>query len=77
MLRQVKIFTHESIVHYQMDALARLLKDERPVQITLNVKAVKSSIRFEATSEEVEYIRNNLFVKVYVMSDTDDSWSAR
>ena len=75
MMHQVKIFTHESIVHYQVDSINKLLHYERPLEITLNVKARKSNICFLATLEEVQSIRNDLQLKVYVKNTFDDGWS--
>jgi hypothetical protein len=74
MMQQVKIFTHESIVHYQMDGLTKVLKDQRPVHVTLNVKFVKSNIAFDATPEEVASIKEGLHFAVYVRNNEHDPW---
>jgi hypothetical protein len=67
----VKIMTHESIVHGQISSIEGLL--ERPVNfaVTLNVKGVRSHIRFVASNEEIEKVKSNLGYKIYVQLDKE------
>jgi hypothetical protein len=71
--RDIKIFTHESIVHYQLDAIEKLLQRDVGFRVVLNVKGVVSNVQFAATFEEIESIKNNLSFKIYIKAN-DDTW---
>ena len=67
----VKIMTHESIVHSQLNSIESLL--ERPVSfaVTLNVKGVRSHLKFIASSEEIEKVKASLGYKIYIQRDKE------
>lgn len=68
---QIKIMTHESIIHSQIQSIERVLA--RPVSygVILNVRGVKSHIHFQATPEEIELVKADLGYRVYVKKDNE------
>jgi hypothetical protein len=57
MTKHIKIFTDESRVHGQIDALEKILSRRLECEITINVKDTSSSIQFEVSENEMEMIQ--------------------
>ena len=62
----VKLFTHESVIHEQIDSLEKHLQREIDFSISLNVDGIRSHIRFSATDAEARLIREVLGYTVYI-----------
>ena len=56
----IKIFTHESTVHTQIEVIQETLKREVKCEITINVKDKHSCIQFTADENELENLKNSL-----------------
>jgi hypothetical protein len=68
----IKILTHESIIHTQITSIEKLLNRQVAYQLKLNVKGTKSNIEFKASQDEVERMTSYLGYPVYVLRD--DEW---
>ena len=64
---QVKIFTHEVIVHSQVEMIEKVLERDVLFNISLNQTRDRSTIRFDAEEGEVVKIRTNLGYNVMVL----------
>ena len=62
----VKIFTHEVIVHSQINAIEKTLNRDIHCEITLNIRTVRSFIEFDANNSEIDLIKANLGYTVMI-----------
>ena len=70
----IKILTHESIIHTQLTSIEKLLNRQVQYQLKLNVKGTKSNIEFKASPEELRKMTSHLGYPVYILRD--DEWIA-
>lgn len=63
----IKIMTHESIVHSQLNSIERILNRQVDFKLTLNIKGIKSNIEFVATPDEVEKVKRDLGYTVFTL----------
>ena len=61
----IKLFTHEAIVHSQLQSIEKLLQRKVDYEISLNQHGVRSNIQFKVNPEEIELIKNYLGYTVY------------
>lgn len=64
-MEEVRILTHESVVHFQLMAIEKLLKRNMDFTVTLNQRSAISNIQFTASEEEIAFIKKDLGYKVY------------
>jgi hypothetical protein len=64
---QVKIFTHEVIVHSQIAMIEKVLERNIEFAVSLNQKEDRSNIRFDAEVKEITTIKNSLGYNVMVL----------
>ncbi len=57
---RIKIFTHESIIHGQVNAIEKIVNRDVQFDITLNLRGDRSNIQFSADEKEIELIKANL-----------------
>lgn len=69
--QNIKIITHESIIHSQIQSIERVLARPVSYEVILNVRGVKSHIQFNASPEEIERVKADLGYRVYVKKDNE------
>jgi hypothetical protein len=62
----VRIFTHEFIVHSQLESIETALNRSIDFKITLNQKRIASSIEFDVNSEEISTLKHDLGLNVLI-----------
>jgi hypothetical protein len=71
-MHRIKLFTHEAIVHTQINTLERILDRKIEFEIVLNTKGLRSSLELSATQHEIEMIRSGTSYTILVRSN--DAW---
>jgi hypothetical protein len=66
MALRIRLNTHETIVHSQLQAIEKALSRTVVFEITLNQKGIKSNIEFEAEEKEISVVKNDLGYNVMV-----------
>ena len=64
MTLRVSLFTHESIVHDQVDAIQLLLNREVSFAINLNTLKERSTLAFHASEYRIHSIQTSLHFKI-------------
>jgi hypothetical protein len=70
MKQRIKIYTHEAIVHSQVNAIEKIVSHEVEFDITLNTRGARSSIQFSAEQNEIELIKNNLGYTILIQNES-------
>lgn len=68
-MENIRIFTHESIIHSQMQSIEKLLDHRVNFAVTLNSKGVRSKIEFLVTEAEIRILNDELGYKIYRQAD--------
>lgn len=69
---EVKIMTHETIVHTQLNSIEKLLNRDIDYKANLNTKGIRSSISFKASQLEIDLVKNDLGYKIFIKNN--DHW---
>jgi hypothetical protein len=69
---RIKLYTHEVIIHSQINAIEKALNRQIEANITLNQKEQKSNIEFEVSEKELTTIKHDLGFNVMVYDG--DRW---
>jgi hypothetical protein len=69
---RIKLYTHEVIIHSQINAIEKALNRQIGANITLNQKEQKSNIEFEVSEKELITIKHDLGFNVMVYDG--DRW---